>query len=168
MESLFPFHKQYVIQSGLLIWMCKKPEMECLLPLENWNLTAKRVFFPMKKWKEIHLLNLLTPKPNKASPWYKWIGRDFCKRLFTSQPSLLSLFAKWQSIFFLIPLKKKIFHTLVKLYALNHKLFFPLSPFWNLCKSDYLSRFSILLSYLENAFSKSYLFFTACQVVIWY
>lgn len=62
------------------------------------------------------------------SPWYKWIGRDFCKCSLTSQPSRLSLFAKWQSIFFLIPLKRKIFHTFVKLHALNHKLFFPPLP----------------------------------------
>lgn len=92
-------------------------------------------------------------------------GQVFCKRSITNQP------------FFPSPTrrkrrkrrkKKKIFHTFVKLYALNHILFFPSLPFQNLCKSDYLSPFSILLSYLGNAFSKSYLFFTACQVVILY
>lgn len=35
MKRLFPSHKHYVIQSGLFISMCEKPEMECLLPLEN-------------------------------------------------------------------------------------------------------------------------------------
>lgn len=44
MERLFPLYKHYVIQSGLFIRTCEKPEMECLLPLENSNLTAKGVF----------------------------------------------------------------------------------------------------------------------------
>lgn len=100
-------------------------------------------------------------------------GQVFCKRSITNQPFFPSLFCKMAKHIVPGPTrrkrrirkKKKIFHTFVKLYALNHILFF---PFQNLCKSDYLSRFSILLSYLGNAFSKSYLFFTACQVVILY